>query len=709
MTIQPPQTEGAIDEVIARSLRQIVRFLRFDGAVLYSWAPDLNVLWPLTSCGDLFGRVPPALPDLGLVGAAFGSAAPLIADHAVIASMGEAWLQAENVRTAVALPLGAGAETIGVLTVFSLRGIHVDQQMLRAVSVFARQLSSAMRRAPLLATADIQRRQIEAVTKIVAAAAAEKIVDETALYDTMACEARLLTGAHAVMFLRSERLYAFRENRHATPARRWRLRSFHRRARAPARVPRTVLRSEPVAQNLTLALVWRSSFMPTDQQRRLVELIANAVSAVEGLRVRVAMAEQTRRAQYLFDVSRALSASLDLQVVLEQVQKLFVPSSADCIAVFTPYARGDDADAVARVFGNAPSLLNDAVGSVSMAGAEATGRYTCERFEPPLEGDIAEAVIVPMVSEGRGIGSVGFGRSTARGSAGPEDSALYVELASYAAAAITNVASFRKERDIADILQHALLPTVLPVDPRVLFAAAYVPAGAQAHVGGDWYDVFMLDNDRFAVSIGDVCGHGTYAAVTMNVVRLALRTAALGEQDPLRVIERADAVLGLEREPPMVTAIYGIVDLKRRAFSYACAGHLPPLLVKCDGSMATLPTFGVPLGIGFTSERKRFETVLAPGDTLVLYTDGLVEYARDSLEGDRRLHELLQTLIDRGSHATLAGDLHAVTFGSGAVQSDDVAVLTMSLRPAERATPWEMLSVPSSLPAPRERQVPEMR
>ena len=682
--IGPQHTEGTIDDLIARNLQQTIRFLRFDGAVLFSWAPDLNVLWPLTTSGHIFACIPPTLPHLGLVGSAFTSAAPFLADRALIDSIGEGWLQMENARTFVALPLGAGVEIFGVLALFSRRVVDVDQQLLRAVSVFAKQLNSAMRRVPFLAPAAIQRRQMEAVTRLIATAAAEGTVDESVLYDTIARETQLLTGAQTVIFSRLDRLYAFGENRRGTLARRFRLSPLKRHVRTPDTTPHTVLRSALAVQNLTLAVLWRGSFVPTDAQRRLVELIANAVSAVEALRARVALAESARRAQYLSDVSRALSISLDLSVVLEQLQNLSVPSIADCIAVFAPYAHEHGSAGAAPVFGNCPRLLSDAVRSISMSSEGTTGPYIRERFEPPLEGDIAEVVIVPMLNEGQKVGGMGFGRSTTRGPAAAEDCTLYGELASHAAAAITNAASFRKEHDTAEILQHALLPTVLPADPRVLFGAAYVPGSAQAYVGGDWYDVFALDDDRFAVSIGDVCGHGMYAAVTMNVVRLALRTAAIGEGDPLRVIERADAVLMLEHEPPMVTAIYGIVDMQRRVFAYVSAGHPSPLHVKQNGSICALPTSGLPLGLGFSGSRERFETALPPGDTLVLYTDGLVEYDRNTIEGERRLHELLKILIEEGSVATLARDLHAVTF-SGAVQHDDVAVLTMSVLPPRAA------------------------
>jgi len=688
-------TDGGIGEIVAKNLGQIIRFLRFDGAALYSSVPDLNVLWPLAFHGDLRGRVLPAVPGVQLVGTAFNSALPIVADAATIVAMGGSWLRAEGANTAIVLPLCSGSETSGVLALFSRYVLGVEPQTLRAVTIFVAHLNSALRRAPLLVISDIQRHQIEAVTRIIGAATSAKLTDERALYEMIAREARRLTGAHTVAFARSTQQYAFSEGRDGQGKRRSLVHSF-KRARKSTKRTCTVLRRALPLHDLTLSLSWRSSFHPTAHQWRLVDLIASGLAAVEDVRARVAMAEKERHTQYLADVSRALAVSLDLSVVLDTIQHLFVPTSADCVAV--DLVGVDEREVEERVPNDCRRRLHEAMRVSATAGEVAQGHSAGERFDPPLEGDLVESVIVPMIEGGRVIGSIAFGRSSARGPATVEDCALYDELTSYAAAAVVNAASFRKERDTAEILQLALLPTMLPADGRLIFDAAYAPAGDEAHVGGDWYDVFALDQDRFAVSIGDVGGHGMRAAITMNVARLAFRTAALGMDDPLRVLERGDAVLRLEHEAPLVTAIYGIVDLQRNIFSYASAGHLPPLLINDDGAITALPTHGIPLGTGFTVERVRFEAALKPGDTLVLYTDGLVEYARDFLAGERRLHELLQRLIDQRPRATLARDLHAATFNNGAIQNDDVAVLTISMRPAKRSMHVQMPAVPSSVP-----------
>lgn len=685
-----------LDDIVARSLNQMLRFMRFDGAVFFSFAADFNILWPLATSGDMHEAVPPAVPGMGLVGRAADSPLPCIAERAEITSLGEAWLRAEKARTVVAFPLGSGKNP-GVLLLFSRRVVHVDQEMIHGVTAFASQLDSALHRTPLFATADIQHRQIEAITRIIAAAASDKISNEDDLYETMAREARLLTGAHAAIFSRGDRFYSFGQSHRGKGSLRGRHRCVSPSKTLAARMNRTVLRASHSSPGFTFALVWHRRFVPTEQQRQLVELIGNAVSAVEGLRARLMMAERERLAQYLADVSRALSVSLDFLIVFDQMQNLFVPAVADCIAIYAANAISDEEVDPPPIFGKCPDRLCEVV-AANWDATRVAPLFVRERFDPPLEGDIAEAILVPMLNGDRCIGTIGFGRAVERGPAGRAEFALYEELASYAAIGIENATSYRRERHIADILQHALLPKILPTHPLALFGADYSPAGTEALVGGDWYDVFPLDEDRFAVSIGDVGGHGLRAARTMNVVRLALRVAGLTEPDPLRVLAQAETVLALEDDPVLVTAIYGIVDVRRATFTYASAGHQRPLLVQRDGSILSLPTYGIPLATGLFAERKRFETPFVPGDILVLYTDGLVEYERNVLAGEQRLQELLKTLVQRGSLATLASDLRKMTFEDGYTQHDDIAVLTIALRPQTEPEAAGQAAQPSAIP-----------
>lgn len=455
-----------------------------------------------------------------------------------------------------------------------------------------------------------------------------------------------------------------------------------------------------------------------------VEIGLNPVDALEGKVVLATVIDITERksreelhlqnvveqqqrqhhAEYLAAVGKALAISLDPAIVRSHIRELFVPAVADwtVVHVFAPTEYSGDPHRELPALDVLERRLAAVARALFPTVVDASRAAIREHFDPPIEGTLAEAVMVPMITDDGVIGTISFGRSATRGSANAADCELYEELTSLAARAIANAGSFRNEHDIADILQRSFLATPIPTDRRLLVDSVYLPSKTMAQVGGDWYDCFALDNDRFAVSIGDVAGHGIHAAVTMNLVRLTFRAAALGGIDPVSVLERGDRVLQLEGDPPMVTAIYGIVDLRRKVFSYASAGHWPPLIAREDGTIEAPFAHGIPLGIGFTDERTLAEVSLLPGDTLVLYTDGLVEYDRDALLGEQRLRELLRGLMIEEPRASVARDLQTRVF-EGKAQQDDVAVLAVSILPAARTVQWEMPAIPSSVPQLRRK------
>ncbi len=201
---------------------------------------------------------------------------------------------------------------------------------------------------------------------------------------------------------------------------------------------------------------------------------------------------------------------------------------------------------------------------------------------------------------------------------------------------------YAREHHVADTLQRALLPERLPVDDRLSFDAAYLPGAEEAIVGGDWYDAFRLPDGRIAFSIGDVAGHGLRAAIVMGEVRQAFRAAALNPNSPSLVLERANTIVNMRANPVMVTAIFGIVDPRDGVLTYACAGHPAPLLALPCGTVQLLPKDGLPLGIVDQVGASDWTFTLPPGALFALYTDGLIEYSRDVLEGEARLVEAVR-------------------------------------------------------------------
>jgi anti-sigma regulatory factor (Ser/Thr protein kinase)/uncharacterized protein YigA (DUF484 family) len=230
---------------------------------------------------------------------------------------------------------------------------------------------------------------------------------------------------------------------------------------------------------------------------------------------------------------------------------------------------------------------------------------------------------VPMVVEGRLVGVVHVGTLTPRKFT-DDDAQLLQAVADRAALAIEHDRLFVQHR-IAETLQRRLLPTELPEIPNVGFAARYIPAAEASTVGGDWYDVFQLRDGRVAIAVGDVAGHGVWAASLMGELRTALRVYAMETPRPSLVLSKLSRFVSERGLESMATCSYAILDLDRAAITVASAGHPPPLLITADGTRFIEQSAGPPLGgrMHFAYEEADFR--VEPAEILKLYTDGLIE------------------------------------------------------------------------------------
>ena len=235
---------------------------------------------------------------------------------------------------------------------------------------------------------------------------------------------------------------------------------------------------------------------------------------------------------------------------------------------------------------------------------------------------------------------------------------------------------FERTQRVADRLQRALLPETLPRVPGVVFHGAYRPASGESEVGGDWYDAFALPDGRVAISLGDVAGHGLEAATIMGEIRQAMRSAAVGDSTPAGVLERINSVINLRASIGMVTAIFGYYDPAARELTYAVAGHPAPILSLGEGRTAFLPGGGLPLGVMSTVDATDCTVTLPPLAQVFFYTDGMTEYGRDPIEGERALLAAageisVQSAVDPAQ--SLQERIFAV-----ASNRDDAATLTLS-------------------------------
>jgi PAS domain S-box-containing protein len=219
----------------------------------------------------------------------------------------------------------------------------------------------------------------------------------------------------------------------------------------------------------------------------------------------------------------------------------------------------------------------------------------------------------------------------------PEEVELLTLAADRIATPIENARLFEREHRIADLLQRSLLPDRLPRVPGMALATRYVAGGAGLMVGGDLYDVIPLSAGHIGVVIGDVVGRGVRAASVMGQLRNVLRAYAVEGHSPASVLQRVDAFTEGLPETDMATLVYLRCDPKTGTVVYTNAGHPPPLLLRKDGSTEYLEGGrSVPIATVKTADYTDAMTHLSPGDTLFLYTDGLIEERHRSIDDGLR-------------------------------------------------------------------------
>ena len=244
------------------------------------------------------------------------------------------------------------------------------------------------------------------------------------------------------------------------------------------------------------------------------------------------------------------------------------------------------------------------------------------------------------------------------------------------------LSAYERAHHVASTLQRALLPQRLPDVRGLAFDGVYVPGKSEAQVGGDWYDALRLGDGRILISIGDVVGSGLPAAVIMAAMREVMRGVAQVYADPATIIDAADRTLKTEHPDRLVTAVVGVFDPVAGTLAYCSAGHPPPFMRLADGTVVELPSQGLPLGLRSRDDADARTVEIAPGSTLLFYTDGLTESTKDVIEGERRVR---RALTDPGIAARpdLAQALYDVVLREGA--HDDVAILVMRLERAPAA------------------------
>jgi serine phosphatase RsbU (regulator of sigma subunit)/anti-sigma regulatory factor (Ser/Thr protein kinase) len=425
--------------------------------------------------------------------------------------------------------------------------------------------------------------------------------------------------------------------------------------------------------------------------RPLAALVAERLTlALENDRLRRADRRRQTWLTFLAEASELLAQSLDVELTLALIPQLVVPRLGQWSAVHTTDAWGRlkletaahaDEQSLPQLYATLQQTGPDSVMARLPAALRAGGQVP---LPPPTEG-----FAIPLIARGQLLGTLSVGRHPQRRHE-PEEIAVLQDVARRAALAVDNARIHAERRNVARTLQRSLLPPKLPTVPGIGFGAAYVPTGDAAEVGGDFYDVVPLKDDRWLVAIGDVSGKGVQAAAVTGLVREVIRALVRGGRPLPEILERINQTLverGRGRYCTLALASVRVTEDARLEVTLHLAGHERPVLVRADGRTFSAGSGGTALGLLDTISCPAETVHLGPGDSLIFYTDGVTERRRGrELFGGQRLRDAAAPLA-HFSAEVMAARLRTATIGfSAEPPRDDIALLVLRNEPAIPST-----------------------
>jgi PAS domain S-box-containing protein len=425
----------------------------------------------------------------------------------------------------------------------------------------------------------------------------------------------------------------------------------------------------------------------------------------------------TRRLTLLAQVSAELAGTLDVQAATARLPRIVVPALADYCILTVIDDDGHPRDvgswhvdpASRSVLERYAEVRLDAMPMTAPVGRalhsnEAVtfaGDDVLELLPPGRARDLLgvlapkSEVALPLRARGRTLGLLTLFYADGH-TPTPEDVSVAQDVADRAGLAWDNARLFSQQQQMAEILQRSLL-TEPPEPDHAEIVVRYLPAAEAARVGGDWYDAFLQPNGATTLVIGDVVGHDTAAAAAMGQVRSLLRgIAAYSDAGPAEVLRGLDAAMAVLQIDTLATAAVArfeqTADERARGVTrmvWANAGHLPPLAVHPDGTVAVLADWKADLLLGVDATVQRAESVvtLDRGSTVLLYTDGLIE--RRDADLDTGLHRLRAHLAELADLPLQQLCDELITRLVDGKPDDDVALVAVRLHPQDRPRPPE--------------------
>jgi PAS domain S-box-containing protein len=430
-----------------------------------------------------------------------------------------------------------------------------------------------------------------------------------------------------------------------------------------------------------------------------------AVSVLENITEvkRVEIAER-----FMAEASRVLASSMSYKQTLRHVAELAVPSIADWCAidllgpdglerVAIHHSEPERLALVERLASLYRPVLHEpaVVPAVLRTGraqllteipAKALATLARDREHLRLlEAFKATAmIIVPMIGAAGPVGAITLVSAESLRRFTPADRSLAERLGRRAGTAVENARLYTERTRIAHTLQRALRPHSLPEIPGIEMSARYSPAGELNEAGGDFYDAFEPVGGDWTLLIGDVCGKGAGAAGVTALARHTLKAAAMSGQPPLEMLRILHQEL--RRQPPgedlCTVCLVTIARLREGVrLGISLAGHQQPLLIAANGVTERVGEPGTLLGVRDPIEITESTATLGPGETLLLYTDGVLEGGKPrGRSGEQRLLELCRKAPELALSRFLERIEQQALENAGGALSDDVALL--AIRPS---------------------------
>lgn len=415
------------------------------------------------------------------------------------------------------------------------------------------------------------------------------------------------------------------------------------------------------------------------------------------------------RMAFLAQAWIALDGSHDFRDTLEQLAALVVPELAQlavvdladeegllrtAVAAAEDPARARDLEAMRRAHPLRVSSAHPVARVLRTRQALLLPEMTDEFLREIAEGGehlelmhrlrYRSAIVVPLIARQSAIGTLSLLRMHGAPPYDRDDLVLTEELARRAALTVDNARLLGSTRRLARTLQESLLPRALPDVPGVRLTARYRAAHQGQDVGGDFYDAFAIDERQWGVVIGDVCGKGPEAAALTSLARYTIR--AFAHADPALVLRRLNAAVVRDRDliqDRFLTALFAVLMIGNRPVpptrsdlevELAIAGHPAPLVRRRDGTVETVDASGPLIGVMTEVEYRAARVTISPGDSLVLYTDGLTDArAPGHVLTESQLGALLAR--SRGKQGEQLIDFMEDAVTAGEEPRDDIAML----------------------------------